>query len=133
MTVEDLSIIAGLSVLSWMFSTFAFQFLRSEDTDDGRDDEHGKIFNWNKKIGILCFLLSIIFLNMLMYSMVLIAQNTSVSYLNDTVLVIGMEAVMWATIAGMALYLFAMTIFSFQFLHDVIMVWFKGRGKGSVP
>lgn len=77
-------------------------------------------------------MLSIIFVNMLMYTMVLIAQNTSVVYLNDTILVIGMEAVMWSTLGGIGLYLFALVLYSGRFIHETVMVWFKGRRKGSV-
>ena len=128
MTTE-IDIVLGLGILSALFSYFAFEFLQHQE---GEEESRNRVYNWNRNLGILCFLLSIIFINMLMYTLVLIAQNTGLSYLNDTVLVVGMQVLMWATLSGIALYLFALTLYSLRFITEASTRWWRGRGKEVV-
>lgn len=132
MTVE-LSIIMGLGIIGGLCAYIGFQFYNKAHGEQTEQDAGTTTLHWDGIISTICFLLTIIFLNMIMYTLVLIAQNTTgFEYLNDTILVIGMQAIMWSTLTGIGLYIFVLLLGSLYFLYHNVMSWWKGRRKGDV-
>lgn len=127
----EIVIVLGLGVLSAHFAFFAFEFINKGSNENGNEQEQDHGIPWGKVLGVLFFLLSIIFIQMIMYSLVLIAQNTGLSYLNDTLLVTGLQIIMWSTIIVIGIYLFSLLlgilVWSYEFVSGAV----KGRRKGG--
>jgi phosphotransferase system glucose/maltose/N-acetylglucosamine-specific IIC component len=98
---EELTIILGLGIISALFAYFAFEFL-------SKKEESLRGFSAEKALGVLFFVLSIVFLNMIMYSILLVSINAGGSYLTNSILTTGVQIIMYATLGGIALYLFAL-------------------------
>lgn len=131
MTIEY-NITAGLGIIAAILAYISFRFL---DRDVPPSGNGSVIFNWDRLIGMMFFLLTIIFLNMIMYTILLIAQNNALTYLNDTVLRVGLIAVMWSTLGGLGLYLFGLLLGSGKYLYDQVHSWFvkdRRRKKGDL-
>lgn len=124
---NEIVIVLGLGIICALMSFFAFEFLTMENPDPKN--------NWYSRLGLLCLFLALIFLNMIMYTIILVAQNSGLQYLNDTILVWGLTAVMYSTISVLALYLFFLTFSALVMFYQVIHDRLSGkrhRTKGDV-
>lgn len=115
MTAE-LAIVSGLSMVTSILAYMTFNFL-DRALEQGNSDDR---IDWQGIIGIMLLLLTIIFVNIIIYTLVLIAQNNGISYLNDTTLLIALQTTMWATLGSVGLYLFTMLLSSGYFIVQIV-------------
>ena len=121
MSVE-LSIMTGIGVITSVFAYMTFNFWSMEGAEDGGMD-------WNRRLALLFLLLTVFFVDMLMYMTYLIAANNSLSYLQNGVLQVGLAAVMWVTLGGLVLYVLMMTFTGLYFLFDFVKMKKNGRSR----
>lgn len=89
----ELAIVGGLGFVSALFAYMAFK-LRDEKNEDG---------TFGSKISLFLFFCSILFANLLMYSLLLISQN-SLPYLEAPVISLGLSIMTYGTIGVMIVY-----------------------------
>lgn len=118
---EVLGVVGGLMTLLF-FCVFYAQFFMREMSQDVPDD-------LVKNLGLVFFLLSVFFANLLMYAILLIAGQASLTYLSDSLLLIGLQAVMWATLGSFALYVLYLTFKGLVFLVEVIRGFMRGSRR----
>jgi len=124
MSVE-VAIIGGLGILTFTFADVTFSLWQRSQHEGGG---LGGV-DWERLLGLMSFLLTVVFLNMTMYAILLIAQNNSITYLNDTVLRVGLAAVMWSTLGGLSLYLFVLGIGGLYFFLQKVREFRTGRNR----
>lgn len=107
------AIVVGLGVVSAIFGYFALS-LRDDGSDDDRDNGFGS------KLSLFFFMLSILFLNLLMYALLLISQNT-LTYLEAPVISIGLSIMTYGTIGVVVLYFVYLVVMFIQSING----WFK--------
>lgn len=107
------AIVVGLGVVSAIFGYFALS-LRDDGSDDDRDNGFGS------KLSLFFFMLSILFLNLLMYALLLISQNT-LTYLEAPVISIGLSIMTYGTIGVVVLYFVYLLVMFIQSING----WFK--------
>ena len=120
MSVE-LSIVGGLGLITGVFAYIAFQFWHTTESDDG--------VSWERRLALLFFILTVFGVDLLMYTVYLIAANNSITYLQNGILLVALGAVMWLTLGGLALYTLILTIMGLGYLYDVVTSWGKGRDR----
>jgi len=84
MANEETAIIAGLGVIAFILSYYSFELRESEE-------------EFWRKVSIGTFFMSMIFLNLIIYAVMLISKNGA-AYLEDSILVYGMMIMNWLTI-----------------------------------
>jgi len=107
------AIVVGLGVVSAIFGYFALA-LRDDGSEDDRDNGFGS------KLSLFFFMLSILFLNLLMYALLLISQNT-LTYLEAPVISIGLSIMTYGSISVVVLYFVYLLIMFIQSING----WFK--------
>lgn len=113
----ELAIITGLGLISVMFGYYTRIF--KESTEE-----------LNNKLSILFFFFSLLFLNLVMYAILLIGQNTvGLTYLSNSVLNTGLLVMTYSTVGFLIIYfiiLFVLTVISGG---NFVLDYYKGRGK----
>jgi hypothetical protein len=112
----ELSIVLGLSVISALFAYFAFEFKNSAEP-------------LNQKIGVFLFFVSVGFLNLVMYSCVLIAQNGGVAYLEHSVVNTGLTIITYTSIVAIILYFIVIFVLTVKGIVDYMRSYVKGRNR----
>lgn len=117
----ELSIVTGLGLISAMLAYYAFSFRQSTE-------------EFTQKLSILFFSFSLIFLNLLMYAMVEIAKNTSVTYLQNSVLSAGLRILTYVTVFIAIGYFLIVVIMVIYSLYGVVKGALQDRQKdGGQP
>jgi hypothetical protein len=108
MTVEN-GIIGGLAFVSFIFAYLGFE-LRENDT----------VFN--QFVSILFFSISLLFTNLLVYTILLVVQNNpSLSYLSSPIGNIALNIIMWVTIIVFFFYFIFTLIKYLGLLYEYLM------------
>lgn len=113
----DVTVVVGLGAIAALFAYFAFELKDSESEIMTR-------------VAVGFFFMSLVFVNLVMYTILLIAQNdATVSYLEGSVMNTGLAVVMWVTL-GMAALLFISIFLSIvNYGSDAVIEMYKGRKK----
>lgn len=119
-----LAVVGGMGLVAGFFAYYSHLFYARSAEENGG-------LGWGKLLSLLCFFGSVLSVNMIMYSLVLIAQNESLTYLTDSVLVVGLQLVMWSTIIGIGLYSVALLFGGLYIAYESIVGWMRGRKKGD--
>jgi magnesium-transporting ATPase (P-type) len=122
MTIE-LTVVAGISVITAVFAYMTFNFWGMEGAEENGMD-------WNRRLALLFLILTVFFVDMLMYTVYLVAaNNASLAYLQDGVLLVGLGAVMWITLACLVIYVLMLTFSGLYFLFDFVKMKKNGRSR----
>lgn len=81
----ELAIVAGISFITYMLAHYGFKL-----NDSAREV--------NKRIAVILLFMSLVFLNLVMFTIFDISQNTTASYLESSVLTTGLQVLMWLTL-----------------------------------
>lgn len=106
------AIIVGLGIISAIFGYFALSL-----RDNGDSDQET---SFGSRLALFFFILSILFLNLLMYALLLISQN-SLPYLEAPVLSIGLSIMVYGTIGVVIIYFIYLLVMFIMSIKD----WFR--------
>lgn len=114
MVVEN-GVIGGYAFISAMFAYLAFK-LRETDS----------IFN--QVTSLLFFSLSLLFVNMVMYSLYLVVQNTTgISYLNNSLMSTALLVILWVTVFVLVMFIL-ITLFEFlKMIYEIVSEMLKQK------
>ena len=113
---SEMTIVVGFSVISAILAYYAFELRDAEE-------------DLTRKLSLFLFFLSILFLNLVMYSMVLIAQNTGLSYLLDSVVYTGLQIMTWVTLAIVIIYFIVLLLVGITSVIDFTKQQVAQRGR----
>jgi hypothetical protein len=113
MTAE-VSIVAGIGIVSSLFAYYAFEFRNSEE-------------QVVKQLSVLMFFFSILFANLLIYAMYMISVNSLV-YLQNSVLEAALAIITYFTVAMVIIYAIVMLLMFLKSLLDYIKGLYRGSG-----
>jgi hypothetical protein len=111
--VVENGIIGGVSVLCVLFGFFAFKL---------RDNDN----NFNQMLSLFFFSLSVLFSNLLMGTILLIIQNnSSLSYLENTITLAGYQVLIWTTAVMFVLFVVVMLFMFLKYLYEQVIAAVK--------
>lgn len=114
MVVEN-TVIGGLAFASFMFAYLGFELRENETV-------------FNQLVSLLFFSMSLLFINFVVYGIMLIVQNnSSLSYLSDPITYVAFNIVMWITIIVFFFYFLFMLLKFLSFLFEMIMGYLKNK------
>ena len=106
------AIIVGLGIISALFAYFALSL-----RDNGENDQET---SFGSRLSLFFFMLSVLFLNLLMYALLLISQN-SLPYLEAPVLAVGLSIMVYGTIGVVVIYFVYLLVMFIMSIKD----WFR--------
>lgn len=113
----ELSIVVGIGLISALFGYYAFNL---------KDNPEPMI----QKLAVLFFFMSLIFVNMTMYVLLLMTQNNAtVSYLADPIMGVGLSILTYLTVSLAILFLIALLIAIVRYGVDYVVESWYGRRK----
>lgn len=118
MVGTEFNVVVGLSIISFLLAYYAFK-LR-----EGADDV-------TKKVALFLFFMSVLFVNLIMYSLVLISQNTDIGYLQNSVVYMGLQVLTYTTLFGLVIYFIAMIVLAVGGFIEYAKTMLNGRGKND--
>lgn len=114
MATEEVAVIGGLGIISFILAYYAFELRESQE-------------DFWKKVSIGLFFMSLLFLNLVIFAVLLIAKNSSVAYLEDSVIVYGLMIMNWLTVVIILAFIiwvmYLSVIYTMEFL--------KGKFRGN--
>ena len=110
---NEIAIVWGLGIISFILAYCAFELRESQE-------------EFWKKVSIGLFFMAILFLNLIIQSIMLIAKN-SVPYLEDSVIVNGLLIMSWTTIIIFFGFIIWVLFVSVQYTFALLM----GKEKGD--
>lgn len=116
----ELAVVGGLGFISALFAYMAFSLRAKDDNDD----------TFGNKLSLFLFFCSVLFCNLLMYSLLLISQN-SLPYLEAPVIGIGLSIMTYGTIGAVIIYTIYLISLFLKTVYDVVMQAMGKRGKSE--
>jgi len=110
------AVVFGFVAMSYMFAHYAFVMREGNE-------------EINHRISAFLFFLSLLFLNLTMYAMILIAQNSSMTYLENSVLSVGLRVITYFTVSVLMIYFLLMIIFGIKAAVQYAREQMSGRTK----
>lgn len=114
----EIAIVGGLGLICGLFAYMSFQ-LREKEDDDG---------TFGNKISLFLFFISVFFANLLMYALLLIAQNGP-TYLEAPVIGIGLSIMTYGTIGVIIIYTIYLLGLFLRGVYDWTMQAMGKRGR----
>jgi hypothetical protein len=102
---SEVAIISGLGIISGLFAYFAFE---TRNSDDG---------TFGSNVSLFFFFVSFLFLNLLMYAVLLIGQNNA-TYLTSGVLVTGLQIMTYSSVGLLIIYMIYVLITFVMAMND---------------
>ena len=84
MAYGEITVVAGLGIVSALLAYMAFELRNSSE-------------KFWQTASVMLFFMAIIFVDLLVFSMLLIIQNDGLLYLEDSVLSLALSIIMWTT------------------------------------
>lgn len=111
----DITVVAGLGIISTIFAYYAFQLRNSEE-------------EFVQKLALFLFFMSIVFLSLLMYGIYLMVDNDpSYSYLKTPIMNTGMLVMVWVNVTFGVIILFTVVGMLIMTAFEYMKGMFKGK------
>lgn len=125
----ETNVIIGYGVVAALFAYFGFELMRMPVTTDG---DGNPVDGLPQYLGRLFFLLSIVFLVVITYTVMLIGEANGLSYLTSSVLVPVSMIMMYLISAGLGLLIIVTVIQIVLWLYHFVERSVLGKRRGGI-
>lgn len=112
----EISVFLGLGIVTSVFAYYGLSFIEREEF-------------WTNLLGQLFFIISLLFLLLLVNTTYLVIVNSGLSYLSDTIGTTMLQAFYYLMLFGIVIYIFYMFTAIYQLFIQAIKMGFGGRQK----
>jgi uncharacterized membrane protein (DUF485 family) len=111
---SEIAVVLGLSVVSGLFAWYSFE-LKNDPSEV------------TKKLGVLLWFFSLFFSNLVVYSILLIAQHSNLEYLKQGVLGSALIIMTWVSVILVFVFVFGTVLATIDSMKEWVRVQRRGR------